>query len=326
LKDESSHVNSPSSDLDIVYICSHGRSGSTLVGSVLGLAQGFCYVGEVRDVWFDGLAENHACGCGRPFRNCPFWTEVFNRAFGGFDAAEVREAAQLFTDMYRPPATFELFRLVLSPRARGRGIERYTTILAKLYAAIAAVSDCRTIVDSSKSLRYGALVMRMPRTRTRWVNVIRDPRGIVYSRTRRARFRDGSDKPPEENGGGFRLFRIIAKWAVRNGLSRRIMRVEGGARVLYEDFVRDQQPLLAGVAGEDEASRVVQLLASGIPEGMVQHQVAGNWVRGLRISPAEAWRSALPGPVERLTALLSWPWRRSYRFETFPSRARGEGK
>ena len=55
-------------DLDIVYICSHGRSGSTLVGSVLGLCDGYCYVGEVRDVWTDGLAENLPCGCGRPFR------------------------------------------------------------------------------------------------------------------------------------------------------------------------------------------------------------------------------------------------------------------
>jgi hypothetical protein len=310
--------------LDIVYICSHGRSGSTLVGSVLGLAEGFCYVGEVRDAWFDGLANNHSCGCGRPFRECPFWIEVFGRAFGGFEAPEVTEATRLFAEMYHPPATFELFRLVLSPRVKGRGIERYTTILAKLYAAIAAVSGCRNIVDSSKSLRYGTLVMRIPGAKTRWVNVIRDPRGIVYSRARPARFRDGSAKPPDQEDGGYRLFRIIAKWVMRNGLSRRIMRDTGGARVLYEDFVRDQRPLLAAVAGEDEAARVTKLLATGIPDGMVQHQIAGNWVRGLKISPNESWRSELPPSIERLTALLSWPWRRSYRFETFPSPLAGE--
>jgi len=311
--------------LDIVYICSHGRSGSTLVGSVLGLAEGFCYVGEVRDAWFDGLAENHACGCGLPFRDCPFWTEVFARAFGGFDGSEVNEAMRLFTEMYKPPATFELFRLAILPRAKGRDIETYTGILAKLYEAIAAVSNCRTIVDSSKSLRYGALVMRIPGAKTRWVNVIRDPRGIVYSRTRRARFRDGSAKPPDDEAGGSRLFRIIAKWVMRNGLSRRIMRKAGGVRVLYEDFVRDQRPLLAAVAGEDQAAHVAELLATGIPEGLVQHQIAGNWVRGLRISPNETWRSELPPWIERLTALLSWPWRRSYRFERFPSPPVGEG-
>ncbi len=313
------------SPLDIVYICSHGRSGSTLVGSVLGLAEGFCYVGEARDVWFDGLADNQACGCGRPFRECPFWTEVFKRAFGGFDGPRVREAAELFAGMYRPPATIGLFRLVFWPRAAGRDIEKFTSILGGLYEAIAAVSNCRTIVDSSKSLRYGALVMRIPGTRTRWVNVIRDPRGIVHSRARPARFRDGSDKPADENGGGFRLFRIIAKWAARNALSRRIMRVTGGARVIYEDFVGDQRPLLAAIAGEHEATRVVKLLAAGIPDGIVQHQVAGNWIRGLKISPNESWRTELPDGVSRLTALLSWPWRRNYRFETYPSPPKGEG-
>ena len=39
---------------------------------------------------------------------------------------------------------------------------------------------------------------------------------------------------------------------------------------------------------------VITLLATGIPDGMVQHQIAGNWVRGLKISPKESWRSELP--------------------------------
>ena len=311
-------------DLDIVYICSHGRSGSTLVGSVLGLAEGYCYVGEVRDVWADGLADNHACGCGRPFRECPFWKEVFQRAFGGFQTPEVEEATRLFTDMYRPVPSVELFRLVLSPRAKGNDIAKYTSVLGKLYRAIAEVSGCRTIVDSSKALRYGALVSHTPGLRTRWVNVIRDPRGIVHSRTRRAKFRDGSDKPPEESAGGYRIFRIIAKWVARNGLCRRIMRQDGGVRVIYEDFVRDQTPLLAAIAGPERATKVTTMLATGIPDTIVQHQVAGNWVRGLKISPKESWRTELPEGVARLTAFLSSPWRKRYRFENFPSPARRE--
>jgi hypothetical protein len=312
-------------DLDIVYICSHGRSGSTLVGSVLGLCDGYCYVGEVRDVWTDGLADNHACGCGKPFRECPFWTEVFARAFGGFDAPEVKEAARLFTEMYRPASSVELFRLVLWPKVRGRNIAKYTEVLARLYRAIADVSGCRTIVDSSKALRYGALVARTPGFRTRWVNVIRDPRGIVHSRTRRARFRDGSDKPPEAGDGGYRIFRIIAKWVMRNGLSRRIMREAGGARVIYEEFVRDQKPVLVAIAGPEQAEKVTTMLATGIPDTIVQHQVAGNWVRGLKISPKESWRDELPENVSRLTAVLSAPWRKRYRFETFPSPLVGDG-
>ncbi|MBL8893467.1 MAG: hypothetical protein JNJ53_02635 [Rhizobiales bacterium] len=318
-------MTSAAPNLDIVYICSHGRSGSTLVGSVLGLADGYWYVGEVRDVWSDGLAENHACGCGKPFRECPFWTEVFRRAFGGFDTPEVKAATHLFTEMYRPASSVELFRLVLSPTTRGRDIAKYTSILSKLYRAIADASGCHTIVDSSKALRYGALVMRTPGLRTRWVNVIRDPRGIVYSRTRRAKFRDGSDKPPEEGEGGYRIFRIIAKWVARNGLSRRIMRAQGGVRLIYEDFVRDQQPLLAAVAGREQAEKVANMLVTGIPDTIVQHQVAGNWVRGLKISPKESWRTELPDGVSRLTAFLSAPWRKSYRFETFPSPLVGEG-
>jgi hypothetical protein len=238
-------------------------------------------------------------------------------AFGGFDTLETKHAAKLFTEMYRPPETFELFRLVWRHRESGRNLNVYTEPLGKLYRAIAEVSGCRTIIDSSKSLRYAALVLRIPDVKLRLVNVIRDPRGIVHSRTRRARFRDGSDKPEYDESGGYRVLRIVPKWVMRNWLGRRWAKDFGGARVLYEDFVRDQRPLIAAISGGTQADKVSAMLAAGIPDSIVQHQIAGNWVRGLRISTKEAWRTELPASIAAVTGFLSWPWRRSYRFEAF---------
>ena len=74
--------------IEIDYIACPGRSGSTLVGSVLGLAPRRVFVGELRGVWKEGLAENQPCGCGRNFRDCDFWRKVFAQP----SAASMRQA------------------------------------------------------------------------------------------------------------------------------------------------------------------------------------------------------------------------------------------
>lgn len=303
------------SGVPVIYIASHARSGSTLVGSVLGLLDDHVYVGEIREVWRDGLIGNQSCGCGARFRDCPFWTDVFRRAFGGFDTPEVAAAAAGINRLTRLPDTLSLFALAWNfPRGHGAD-PAYTRPLAKLYAAIQAVSGARVIVDSSKTMRYGALVAAAPGIDIHLVNLIRDPRGIVQSRARQARYRDGSLKPAAAGYGRYRVVRIIAKWAARNALAARVLKRDGGVRLLYEDFVRSQTEFLATIAGQEKAGKVGAMLRDGIPAGLVQHQIAGNWVKGLRIVPDESWRTGLPWLQRSLAALLSYPLRVKYRSE-----------
>jgi hypothetical protein len=185
--------------IPVLYIVSHPRSGSTLVGSVLGLANGHVYVGEVRDVWRDGLQQNERCGCGQPFRDCPFWTEVFARAFGGFDTMEAKSAAAAFDRMATWAEALRLLPLAWRFPLNNDSEQDYSVPLAKLYAAIRDVSGAAVIVDSSKTMRYAALLAATPGIAITLTNLVRDPRGIVHSRMQRARYRDGTEKP--EAGG-----------------------------------------------------------------------------------------------------------------------------
>jgi hypothetical protein len=64
-------------------------------------------------------------------------------------------------------------------------------------------------------------------------------------------------------------------------------------RLLYEDFVRDPVPFLGAVVGKEQAAAVANLLDRRVSNDYVQHQITGNWVRYLRISADESWRSEL---------------------------------
>ncbi|MFT3987567.1 hypothetical protein [Aestuariivirga sp.] len=303
--------------IPILYIVSHPRSGSTLVGSVLGLADGHVYVGEVRDVWRDGLLRNENCGCGQPFRDCPFWTQVFQRAFGGFDTEPAKQAAQTFSRLDHRREMLRLLPTAFFFPTRKRLDGAYAAPLISLYQAIRDVSGARVIVDSSKTMRYAALLASAPGVSVRLTNLIRDPRGIMFSRMQRARYRDGSLKPEARGYGRPRIFRILIKWAMRNALAARAMKRLGGTRLLYEDFTRSQHWYLEALLGEAGAQRVLQILENGPPPGFVQHQVAGNWVQDLRISTAERWRIELAPSLQRVMGQLSFPFRLHYRSRTY---------
>ena len=66
----------------VLLVTGFGRSGTTLVNTILGSTPGVFAAGEVRFLWERGLLEGRACGCGEPVRSCPVWGPVVEKAFG----------------------------------------------------------------------------------------------------------------------------------------------------------------------------------------------------------------------------------------------------
>jgi hypothetical protein len=68
-----------SSDVKVLFLAGKGRSGGTLLASLLGQLPGFFNVGELNRLWDWGLVNNHHCGCGLPFQECPTWNAIFSK-------------------------------------------------------------------------------------------------------------------------------------------------------------------------------------------------------------------------------------------------------
>ena len=49
-------------------------------------------VGEVWECLANGFARDDTCGCGVPFDECPFWTDVVGQAFGSRLAVDGRRS------------------------------------------------------------------------------------------------------------------------------------------------------------------------------------------------------------------------------------------
>ncbi|HEY1484912.1 MAG TPA: sulfotransferase, partial [Micromonosporaceae bacterium] len=73
----------------VVFLGGLGRSGTTLLERILGEVPGVCALGEVVHLWQRDVRDNESCGCGTPFRDCGFWSEIGERAFGGWQRVDV---------------------------------------------------------------------------------------------------------------------------------------------------------------------------------------------------------------------------------------------
>jgi hypothetical protein len=67
-------------DVRVLYVMGQDRSGSTILGSVLGSVDRFVHVGELRQLWFQGYIRGALCGCRLPTPDCPFWGRVVSSA------------------------------------------------------------------------------------------------------------------------------------------------------------------------------------------------------------------------------------------------------
>jgi len=218
----------------VLLLAGSGRSGSTVLANILGSLDSVFCGGEIRYLWDRGLRDNRLCGCGRPLRDCDVWRSILEKAGCPVELPAVERLISLSQRAGRvrhvPP--------LLSPGSERllRRLEDYPAELAHLYPAIAAVSGCPLVVDSSKLPAYGWVLDRLPTVDLRVVHLVRDPRAAAYSWQRRKPLADGAASPIMQRQSPVKS---AALWDIWNATAVALWRDSGRyLRVPYEDFVR----------------------------------------------------------------------------------------
>ncbi len=227
-----------SDNVSVLYIAGPGRSGSTLLDTMLGQVDGFVSVGELRNLWVRGLKDGWPCGCGVPVRECPFWSSVLTEAFGSVEAISVEAMRGLQLQSVR---TRHLPALWWHANHGSRPVaEDYGTVLSRLYRAIAEVSGARVIVDSSKHPSDAFVVSTLDGVRLHLLHLVRDPRGVAYSWSRPKDSTRESITLESQS-----ILRCSVRWSVWNAAIAKVLakRVDGRYLLMrYEDLIGDPGP------------------------------------------------------------------------------------
>jgi len=313
----------------VVYIGGDARSGSTLLELILDHVPGFTAVGELNYIWERGLMKNELCGCGRRFRECPFWQRVGEEAFGGWEELDLNEMLKLERSVTRLRRWPLLFLARLQGRSFKKAVREYAGRMERVYLAVAAVSACPIVVDSSKSPCLALLLGLMPNVRPRIIHMVRDSRGVAFSWTRhvlRSGAAAGSYMPT------FTPWHSSIVWTVKN-LEHELMKARGIPHlfVRYESLVRSPRREIDRVL--DYADVVVpEQDRAFLDEGTItlgtNHTVSGNPMRFRRgrtpVKLDDEWRSAMSLRQRVLVSVVTAPLLLAYRYRRVSYRATAE--
>ena len=96
----------PNTPIKILYIAGEGRSGSTILGTILGEIDSFFFIGEAVEIWRYFLLEHKLCACGVPAKECPVWNKILSNAFD-FEILDANKLEKAKDDTVRNPLCME---------------------------------------------------------------------------------------------------------------------------------------------------------------------------------------------------------------------------
>jgi hypothetical protein len=285
---------------------------------VLGELPGICALGEVVHLWQRDIRDDERCGCGAAFSACEFWHAVGRKAFGGWERVDVHRILALQELVERTR------HIPVLATARRRDfsalVVEYAEYYAKIYEAAAAVSGSSVVIDSSKHSALAHCLRHCPEIDLRVLHVVRDPRGVAYSWTKKV-------ARPESDGGEemtrYTPARSAVLWNAHNAAFG-LLRQRGVAvrRVRYEDFLADPRGVVNKVAafvGMDTSTESMEFLSTRSVHLGQSHSAAGNPMRfrtgEVELRPDEAWRKALPPRQRALVGAVCAPLLRSYGYQ-----------
>ena len=304
--------------LKVLFIGGYTRSGSTLLTRVLGRGAGFFDVGELRNIWKKGFDRGDPCGCGKDFRKCEFWEDVVGRAFGGFDAVDWKHGLSLKDAIERPHRAPFLIKPFLQGGDLHRELREYGGMLERILTAVQEVSNCRIIVDSSKTPDHATALAASPNIELHVVHLIRDARATAYSWRRQKKRLGPAGQVSEMHRNSY--LTSARHWHRVNKAAASLRDVADSFTMLrYEDFVSDPQlhctRLLEAIGAGDSAGAI---FSDAVVELGPSHSIGGNPNRfdtgKIEIRADDQWEREMSRWGRGIVTLATWRMLRSYGY------------
>lgn len=139
--------------IKIIFIAGDGRSGSTLLESILSNGNNCISVGECHRFWKRFVENSSHCGCGMPIHDCKLWGAVHQKLIDEFPDYDPFTFQKEVQDFQRYKNFKQLPGLLDS-----ESWTRFSKIVSAFYRAIAHFSEKNIIIDSSKSISWARLL------------------------------------------------------------------------------------------------------------------------------------------------------------------------
>jgi hypothetical protein len=298
----------------VCYVAGSGRSGTSLLGNILGQIDGFCNGGEFFYLWNSLETPGWKCGCGALLAECPFWLEVLNDLPAECRATTAADFQAWWKASFRSRHVPYLW---WTSEIRHRTAAAQFHELLEVYRSVARVSDASVVVDGSKWAAQAMIANQIPDVELYVVHVSRDPRAVAYSWARERPSAGGIDDDPMPRFG---IPHSSLHWLASAGSFAGFVRSAVGRdrylEVRYEDFARDPRRTMESILELlGESSAVLPFVDDATVDLLPSHSACGNPSRfrtgQVHISLDEEWREGMSSHDKWTAVAIAAPMMRS---------------
>ena len=307
--------------LKVINTTGFGRSGSTVLGNILGQIEGFVFVGELGNIWGHGLLENRYCGCGKGMRDCEFWRAVLEKAFANKKnidpEAMLRLRKNATASRHIPAMLIQGWKQYLA-----NNLKEFYENVENLYLAIQSVTNCKVIIDTTKGPSHGYSVGLMPKIDLSLVHLVRDPRAVAYSWARRKpeSGQDGTKTMPQLGA-----LKSSWRWFRRNLEASEVGRCfpEKYMTLRYEDFIANpKNAVLKILEMVKEEVDALPFVNDHEVELTSNHSIWGNpdrhKVGSVILRMDDEWHTKMKSSQRLLVTTLTWPLLHKFGYQGAP--------
>jgi len=303
--------------IKVLYIAGMGRSGTTILGNILGQLNGFFYVGEFRAMWRRALIEKRFCGCGVPFIECEMWRRILDESLGGIDQIDIHHMFHLIQHGTRT----HHIPLMLMPWGKQwlkSYLSKYLDNSEKIYQAIHSITNSKVIVDSSKFPSYAYILKWINAIDLYVIHLVRDSRGVTFSWLKKKNRQETKNLEYLKQRNPLMT---SMRWNMRNLASEVMFRrfSERYLLVHYEDVIDKPKEVIMRILRliREKPSDFSFLTENGV-NLRVNHSVSGNPNRfqtgDVKLQRDEEWKVKMKRIDKIIVTMLTWPllWRYGY--------------
>lgn len=236
------------SKLNLIYIASTGRSGSTLLEMLLGSLLNVWTLGELYVLPWE-LKKNGRCGCGKKFKKCEYWAPIILNQerilYTGGNIDRFRDDYSI-SKFFRYRHLVDLF--INKKVSDQKGLQDFCHENRKLLSAINERAheyknaEISYIVDSSKVFYRLFWLLHCDSISLKVVHIVKDPHSFVHSKIKN--LENSADKL-------YVTLRMSLRYMVENWIIERIKSKLDNKNiwlVRYEDLAAHPEKTMGEIA------------------------------------------------------------------------------
>lgn len=291
----------------ILLIGGWGRSGSTILGKILGQTNRFFLSGETRFFWKRRLTDDWKCGCGLLLQDCDIWQDIIKQA--NFSNKVILDTANYFNHL-KAKNTFT-YNLSVTNNTIAKNH------VLNLYQNISNITGADVIIDTSKHPAYVQMLNQISELDVYLVHLVRDPRGTANSWNK--------TEVVSQNGESvlMRQYSFLAstlQWIFWNFLYESI-KTQFNERYLfirYEDFINTPQSSLKKIFDLIKEPYHEAIESDNSVQLNITHAISGNPNRFdtgvVKLKLDSHWKSKMPFYQKLLIGMITLPLLLKYKY------------